>query len=119
MSGAIPAESWKDHAYLGYCIGIIRDALWISPINGDLPSICHLDNVSFVDNLDFSIFSKVNVPELLKGAMRYQEKGRDIALEVLGAKPHDLFILLRFLINELSVRVLMRFSVGIGASANE
>jgi hypothetical protein len=38
---------------------------WVSPVNRDLTAISHLDDVSSVVDLNFSILGKVYMPQLL------------------------------------------------------
>lgn len=102
MTRTIPAKPWEYHA--DFCHGIfIGLSVGVSPVDRDLPAIRHLDYVSFIRDLYFTILGEVDVPQLLEGPMRKEVKSWHIPPNVPVTLSHDLFVLFCLLIYEFGL----------------
>jgi hypothetical protein len=118
MARTVTAQAWEYHA--DFCHSIfIRWSVRVSPVNRDLPAIRHLDDVSFIRDLKFTVLGEVDVPQLLERPMRKKVKSWHISSNVPITLPHDLFVLFCLLINEFGLRPIMGLDIGIGCGTND
>ena len=112
MTRTIPAQPWEYHA--DFCHGLfIGQSVGVSPVDRYLPAIRHLDYVSFIRDLYFTILGEVDVPQLLERPMRKEVKCWHILPNVPVTLPHNLFVLFCLLIYEFGLRPILRLDIGI------
>ena len=113
VTRTVPAEPREYHA--DFChSAFIGQILRVSPVDRDLPTIRHLNNVSFIRDLYFTILCKVDVPKLLERSMGKEVKSRDILPNVPVTYLQNLFVLFCLLIYEFGLRPILRLEIRIG-----